>query len=272
MSKKSEALMGFSTKSSTTGPEYSWQVKKPPPPKPQIPPARAKQLDQMARQAIRKQGAAPPQKAIQGRTMQNTKFWKPADGGTPGGRKPTGGSGDTGKYGFPLPRYTAAYRASQTYQAGDKFDPKQTLFRHDPETLNIIAKEKHMREQPNKPFIPPHDTRNPVYEGFPDRKGATGFGRAWNHNRGNESGQYLFDMRNYNQQFQRQAQERVSRGEGVALRELFALPSEPTRISKVSIDPWSGSPDQGRKVKMSRTIGGGEQIIGNPDNFKFAKP
>jgi|GEM_PF-6411793 len=62
-------------------------------------------------------------------------------GGNNNGGGRNGGS-DLEKYGFPLPRYSTPQRAANTYISGDKFDPIQTLFRYDPQALNILAEEK----------------------------------------------------------------------------------------------------------------------------------
>ena len=269
---------GFTATPNSSGPQKSWEIPPKAPPRPQPDPVRIQKMEQAAIKAV---GGVPgpnggyPPSGIQRETIDNTTRWKGSDGA---GKGPPSRPTDYEKYGFPLPRYTVPQRAADAYTSGDKFDPKQTLFRFDPETLNTIEEEEFRRNPANKdkPFIKPYDEKSPVYEGFPDRKGAKGFGRAWNHEAkdgaGNEKQGYLFDVRDHDQKFKKQIEEKISRGEAVALREYFAIPTTPTRTSKVSMQDWAGSPDQDRKIRVSRTIGGGEQIFGDPTFFTFEKP
>ena len=322
---------GFRTTPRNIGSQFSWEVKKANQPRP---PVKTQRMHELERKAVvslgdtpRKGGSYPPSK-IQKRTVNNTVFWSPSDG-TPGGRKPTGGDGDLGNYGFPLPRYTAAYRASETYIAGDVFDPKQTLFRYDPETLNTVAREEfERREQQRKiaegsdykpaKFIPPHDPKSPVYEGLMQREGVKGLGRAWStkayDGEGNEVGNYFIDLREMKQSLQIELKAKLAPGESIALREHYAIPSTleipyPDRMSEVQISPWQAMKnrifgvkvvtsaeqkenyDSEKKVnpdlkppnysgvkpnmavsRLSKTIGGGEQIVGNKRFFKFFEP
>jgi len=188
------------------------------------------------------------------------------------------GKNDLETYGFPLPRYSTSEKAAKTYISGDKFDPVQTLFRYDPQALNMLAEEQFKSHPTNdgEYFEKPHNETSPVYEGFPDRRGVTGLARTWNHTvqrgLGNEKGECLFDIRDHNKRFKKPLEAKLSREEAIALRKYFALPSEPIRVSTVSIDGWSGSPNPGRKITISRTTGGGEQIMNNPKYSKFEKP
>ena len=322
---------GFRTTPQNIGSQFSWEVKKANQPRP---PVKTQRMHELERKAVvslgdtpRKGGSYPASK-IQKRTVNNTIFWSPSDG-TPGGRKPTGKGGDLGNYSFPLPRYTAAYRASETYIAGDVFDPKQTLFRYDPETLNVIAHEEFERKErqrkiaegarykPGK-FIPPHDPKSPVYEGLMHREGVKDLGRAWsaeaNKGEGNEVGRYFIDLREMESSLQIELKAKLAPGEGIALREHYAIPSTPEapypdRMSEVKISPWQAMKnrifgvevvtsaekgenyDREKKVnpdlrppnysgvkpnmavsRLSKTIGGGEQIVGDPGFFKIFKP
>lgn len=273
MTKYTFPSAGFSTTPGYKGPEHSWQRPNESE-KPLVINQRVKALEQKVMQSASGPSATSyPPSGIQKATVSNTKFWKPPP------NQPPGNPSDAQKghfYGFPLPKYTPAYVASQAYISGDKFDPKQTLFRYDPEHLNTLAERDFRRQNPNKPFIPPHNVKSPVYEGFPDRRGAQEMGRAWNNQvnngKGNEVRPYLFDIRQYKQQFKKDIEENLSGEMSVAVRTYFAMSVEPTKISRVSTHPWFGSPEQERMIKVSRTVGSGEQIIGNPDYFKFKKP
>lgn len=270
-----DKIGGFSATPLSSGQKFSWEMPKE---KSQTPPINQERMRQVEQKAIANAnggantGKYPPS-GIK-RNSSGHDFWKPSEGGgTPGGRPPSGG-GDMGNYGFALPRYTTPGEAANKLLAGDKFDPSQTLFRYDPEALNIIA-EREFYANPDhagKPFTKPHDPTVGVYDGLPNRQGVDGLGRAWDYQHGNESGRYLFDMRDYNANISNVIREKLLKGEAVAIREHYALPVEPTRISVASIDPWSGATSMDRSIRVSRTMGGGEQIIGNPDYFKLKKP
>ena len=175
-----------------------------------------------------------------------------------------------------LPKYTFPQTAANDLRAADKFDPLQTLFRYDHEALNIVARQEFYNDAGNagKPFTLPHAST--VYEGLTHRDGVDGLGRAWNSATNNKSREYLFDMREYNEKISAVVQEKLEKGEAVAIRQVYAIPGDVDRISSASIAPWkadqSFDDQQRRKVRMSRTTGGGEQIIGNPKYFKFNTP
>lgn len=238
-----------------------------------------------------------PKSDLQKPSVDTHKFWSKAEGGTPGGRKPDHQGGDLGKYSKPLPRYTDPKRARDSYQSGDKFDPKQTLFRYDPDTLNRIAENRFRNDRSNdgKPFIPPHDPRSPVYEGLLKRKGADGLGRVYSSDLKNKEGGYLFDLRNAPPGTQESLTKILSRSDTVAFREYYSIPNPVNAFTHVSSKPWDArnvsilsreelekrAENTGTKVnysgtvmtdriQMSRTLGGGEQIFGERTrSFKF---
>ncbi len=202
----------------------------------------------------------------------------------------TGKSGDDRtddkKYGFAIPLFSTVTRAEGDYTAAEVFDPKQTLFRYDPQTLNNIAQQKFYKNPPHagKEFIPPHDTSKPVYEGLPDRKGVVGkLARAWfkegESNRG-EVGNSLFDIRNYKDKFGKDIQQKLDASQGVAVRAWVAMPGQPPNtISNADIVGWklgdemfSTNPKTGKTdfvcaVRVSQTVGGGEQVVGKIETF-----
>ncbi|MBO6549317.1 MAG: hypothetical protein JJ964_06815 [Rhizobiales bacterium] len=200
------------------------------------------------------------------------------------------------KYSHDLPRYTDPRKAAQTLQTAENYDPVQTLFRYDPATLNLEA-EKGFRAIPknkDKKFIPPHDTSVPVYEGMLKREGGVKAVRAWTQDKTRERGGYFADIRDYQKKTGKPSSEVLKEFEVKAVQATYALPVEPDRTTEVTSKPWN--PDKGkgvfqvdrqetdhetgerlekakniRMVKISKTVGGGEQIIGNPKNFKFPK-
>lgn len=280
-----EQASGFSTTPQYSGIKKSWEVPKP---SSSTPPVNVEKVRQLERRAIIATGGTPsgtrgyPASGIQKATVESVRRANMSRGNSStwgGGSNNNGSPPPTGpdreRYGFALPRYTVPKRASSAFISGDKFDPKQTLFRYDPRTLNIIEEEAFRSNPANKgrPFTSPYNERDPIYEGFPDRTGAEGYGRLWSSSLDNEKRRYLFDMRDHNQVLEKLVDEKLTKREGVALQTYFAIPATvPDRVSRVSISSWSGSPSTERMITVSRTIGGGEQIIGNPDFFKFKKP
>jgi hypothetical protein len=196
-------------------------------------------------------------------------------------------STDDKKYGFALPRFSTVDKAEGHYTSAEIFDPKQTLFRYDPQTLNNIARQEFYKDSNHaeKKFVPPHDTSKPVYQGVTKREGIVDkLARAWNFQESSrnpaerEQGAYLFDIRNYKNKFGKDIQQKLDAGQGVAVRAWVAMPGQaPNRISAVETAPWKLgdnffeeriNPDTGklethfvRAVMVSNTIGEGEQVI-----------
>lgn len=281
-------LGGFSTIPSTISHEYSWEIKKAKPQQPLIEPALMRMLEVAA---IKATGGRPntdggyPKSDIQTRSEKTPDiFWTPSDS-KKGPRFPTGNVGsDYEKYGKALPRFAKASEAL-VYMNGQKLDPAQILFRYDTESLNLVARDNFMRAEEEKRrrqgseykpsiFIPPHDTQiKHAYDGFFKRVGVTLLGRLWStaarEGRGNERGEYYLDVGEASQTTLSKLKKNLSPDEAIALRTRYALPASPDRMSVVSSKTWEKTPSSGNIVRVSRTIGGGEQIIGNPDAFKF---
>lgn len=251
--------MGFSSTPKSLSNQYSWEVKK------QQPNPRSKQEQKKIDNVTKKL----KDNAAKVKAQQSD--WDKKGVRTQGLAK---GKSDFANYGFALPRYTAPQRARRDYKAGDNFDPKQTLFRHDPGTFNVKKMQEYCREgnKRGKTFIPPHSKAGQVYQGFLNRTGVSTLARAWSSQSHNEVGGHLFDKRGFAAKFGQPPESKLSANQGYAVRQWLAIPGNaPDRVSNVSPGQWSGSPDPRRQVDISKTLGGGEQIIGIPEFFKFNK-
>jgi|GEM_PF-2788004 len=278
---------GFSTRAGSVSNKKSFEDKPPPPPPPKV----NQDLRRMEIQVIASNGDQPAPNnrypdAVQTRykaAMQVEAARKRE--AVPGHMRAKEGT-DIEKYGRHLPRYTDPKRAAQSLQTADNYDPVQTLFRYDSEALNLEAEKKFYANPKNKgkKFIPEHDPTAPVYEGMPDRKGVKGLGRAYSQERGNLKREYLFDQRDHEQEFGSKIQEVLDKGLSVAVRRYFAIPNPVDREAQVEIENWQPKTKEkavvtydpekinARSIRISKTVGGGQQIFGNPKFFKFLKP
>ncbi|MBO6497290.1 MAG: hypothetical protein JJ978_17125 [Roseivirga sp.] len=214
---------------------------------------------------------------------------------------------DYEKYGVSIPRYTNPERGSEDFISGDRFDPVQTLFRYDPETLNHFAEKKFYENPENsgKDFTKPHDPNSEVYEGFLDREGTKNMVRVWRFDKEDEDrirkgekplgtprrGDYYIDVRDLQIKTGFKLDDALSNEFVESVRTVYSIPTEPNRLNQAESKSWGhekndiftieiyprktdidepiekGTGLSPKMVKISKTIDGGEQIIGDKNNF-----
>lgn len=276
----------------------SWEIEKPEPSKPPIDPVRMKKMEEAA---IKATGGSTNSSGAYPETIQRRNYQETQQNNSNGPKTVFKvGASDYENYGMKIPRYTSPETAAKTYISGDVFDPKQTLFRYDAQTLNVLE-EKKFRDKPEnklKPFTKPHEEQSPVYEGLPKRSGVEGLARV-SRSGANPEGSYLIDLRELSKGLNLEIKSKLSLKEAFAVREYYAIPTEknekpPNSMIKASIKEWNAQktnifekeiidttndPNSAKRqgaimketIIVSRTVGYGEQIIGNVEFFKFNK-